>query len=82
MRPTNKYIHQQYTDRAFRDMETVDKNTRVKQLKEQGHSCLSCQHFPVSAKGTRVHHGMLKCPKSKNFVKHYNICHQHKEVQP
>lgn len=77
MRPTNKYIHAQYTDRVMRDMETVDKATKVKQLKDTGHSCLTCKHFPVR----NPTYAIVKCKKSSKYVKHYNICHQHEEFK-
>ena len=50
---------------------------KIQELKSQSHSCLTCTH-------TKVAYGnMLRCSaKANKYIHHYNICAEHKVVEP
>ena len=67
--------------RSFEEEQTKKANDRIKELKEQGHSCLSCKYFPISWGNDRevfCTHPHKRKDTNKKPIRHYNICHLHK----
>lgn len=70
------YLH----TKLYEEEQNTKANNRIKMLKEQGQSCLTCKHFPISWGNDRsvyCTHPHRRKDMQKKPIKHYNICALH-----